>query len=245
MWNNEQDTIFDDVKAMGKICGDKGILFHTDCVQALGETESINLEDIGCDFLSLSSHKIHGNKGVGALYVRDPSILSPVIFGGSEQEFGVRGGTENVASIVGFGEACEILKEEGEDALHHINSVSYEFIRSLYKEAEESNLDWRIKPNTDIMSTTVIPKIINLSIKDVDAETLVLMLDSKGVYVSAGSACRSHESEPSHVLTAMGIDPETARSSIRISFSRMNTTKEVVEASKIIIDSIATIIDMR
>lgn len=230
MHTNNETGVKNDVEKMSEICNKYGILFHTDCVQAAG-CSNIDVNKIKCDALSISSHKIHGNKGVGALYVRDRKIIKPMIFGGSNQEFGLRGGTENVASIVGFGEACRIAQEF---LSAHPESVE-EKLKKIIVDAlntKECITDFNINGEWNSGKT------MNVYFKGVDAETLLLMLDSQGVCVSAGSACRSHENKPSRVLVAMGIDPEVARNSIRISVSRMNTEEEMEQAAKIIADCV-------
>lgn len=221
---------------IAELCHQKGILFHTDCVQAAGCCE-LDVREMGCDFMSLSSHKIHGGKGVGALYARDKSVLSPIIFGGKSQEFGLRGGTENVAGIVGFGAACEILQRKQERDIKYIE----ELIRMLYDSIQRELTDYGLGHILHINGGTNVSehrKTINMRFDNVDGETLLLMLDARSVCVSSGSACNSHESKPSHVLLAMGIDAEDARNSIRISLSRMNSKEEVQEAAKIIADCV-------
>lgn len=224
------------IEDIGKACKERSILFHTDCVQAAGCSE-LNVDDIGCDFMSLSSHKIHGAKGVGALYVRNKSIMSPIIFGGSSQEFGLRGGTENVAGIVGFGAACEILRLNQKKDIKYIAELLRLLYDSIQKHLAEHGLE-NISHVNGGDNADCHGKTINMRFDNVDGETLLLMLDSRGICVSAGSACRSHESKPSHVLLAMGIDPEDARNSIRFSLSRMNTREEVEEAAEIIVDCV-------
>lgn len=238
MHTNNETGVENPVDEIASICRESGVLFHTDCVQAAG-CHKIDVDKIGCDFLSLSAHKIHATKGVGALYVRDVSKLSPLIFGGASQEFGLRGGTENVAGIVGFGEACKILKNQLHEDETKIMILKQRLYNSLKKGLERHGL-------SDIMhlnggSPIQKGKVLNIHFDNVDGETLLLLLDAKGVYVSAGSACRSHESEPSHVLVAMGIDEEDARNSIRLSLSRMNTDEEVAQAAEIIVDCVVAL----
>lgn len=234
--NNETGLKNQRIEDIGRECKEKGVLFHTDCVQAAGCNE-LNVDEIGCDFMSLSSHKIHGAKGVGALYVRDKSVVSPIIFGGSSQEFGLRGGTENVAGIVGFGVACEILRLSQKKDIKYIAELLQLLYDSIQKHLVEYGLE-HISHINGGTSANEHSKAINMRFDNVDGETLLLMLDARDVCVSAGSACRSHESEPSHVLLAMGIDPEGARNSIRFSLSRMNTREEVEKAAKIIADCV-------
>lgn len=198
-----------------------GALFHTDAVQCYGDP--IDVEAIGCDSLSLSSHKIHGPKGAGALYVRDRTLMQPLINGGMVQEFGLRGGTENVAGIVGFGEACELMQEVDANKLEFLASIFFDTLNGALGSMWE-----RLNVNSENFG-----KILNLRIDGIDAETLVLAMDTRGVCISAGSACTSHESNPSHVLTALGLTDDEARSSVRISFSRMNTEEEALDAGRV------------
>lgn len=231
MYINNETGVENPVKDIGVLCRDKGVLFHTDCVQAASYRQ-IDVDEIQCDLLSLSSHKLYAPKGIGALYVRDKSILSPFILGGSFQEFGVRSGTENVAGIVGFGKACELMRLNIKNEEMSVYNLRRAFIAELSRKI--GNI--YINGNRDAHS-----KIINLRIDNLDGETLVLMLDSLGVMVSAGSACRSLESEPSRVLTAMGISAEDARNSIRVSFSKYNTLEEVEEAANLIVKCVNAI----
>lgn len=239
MYMNNETGAENDIREISNICKKHGVLFHTDCVQAAGCCD-INVNDIGCEFLSISSHKIHGPKGMGALYVRSQSLVSPLILGGSAQEFGLRGGTENIAGIVGFGKACEIMTAKRHDIDVHCSTLKQLFYLCL-------NEELRLKGLGDIVhinGPSVIKhgKTINVRFDGVDGETMLLMLDHNGVCVSAGSACTSHESTPSHVLTAMGITPNDARHSIRISFSKYNTREEVAEAARLMAECAATIL---
>lgn len=238
MYMNNETGSENPVEEIGAMCRERGILFHSDCVQAAGCCK-LDVEKMNCDFLSLSSHKIHGPKGVGALYVRNMSLITPMIRGGSAQEFGMRGGTENVAGIVGFGAACELMNER----LHEID-VHNSMLKQVFYNVLEENLKAQGLKNVLHLNGDLIikhGKTINIRFDDVDGETLLLMLDAKGIYVSAGSACHSHESKPSHVLLAMGIDPEDARNSIRVSFSKMNTEAEVKYAAGVIANCVAAL----
>ena len=228
MYINNETGFTHDVHMVGKACSDRGILFHTDCVQAAG-CVPIDVEQIGCDFATLSSHKIHGPKGVGALYIRDKSLFEPMIRGGSSQEFGMRGGTENVAGIVGFGKACELAKS-GLSVLSiaHTETLKREFFGSLQGALSNLGLPGYVKLNTMFR---IGAKILSICVKGVDAESLVLLMESAGVCISAGSACNSNESVPSHVLKASGLTDEEARSTVRLSVSRMNTPSEMKTAA--------------
>ena len=226
MYVNNETGVENPVDDIGSICLKHGVLFHTDCVQAAG-CHPIDVTNIGCSFLSISSHKIHGPKGVGALYVKDTSLLSPLICGGHDQEFGLRGGTENVAGIVGFGKACELSSAQLTEDRTTVSMLKQRFVTELQGHLGDDAVH--------INGTSLLApgKTINLRLDGVDNESLILMLDNMDICVSAGSACQSHESKPSHVLTAMGLTTEEARSSIRVSFSRMNTVDEVVDAAHI------------
>lgn len=235
MYVNNEVGSENPIEEIGNYCKSHDILFHTDCVQAAGGYE-IDVGKIGCDFLSLSSHKIHSVKGSGALFARDKSLLSPIIRGGDRQEFGLRGGTENVPAIVGFGKACEIASAQQHETDVLTSSLKQIFYSSLLNRLKDFGLEGVVHINGGLIIRH--GKILNLRFDKVDGETLLLMLDAKNICISAGSACRSQESEPSRVLLAMGIDPEDARNSVRISFSRMNTAEEVDEAAKIMADCV-------
>lgn len=226
MYVNNETGVENPVDDIGSICLKHGILFHTDCVQAAG-CHSIDVTNIGCSFLSISSHKIHGPKGVGALYVKDTSFLSPLICGGHDQEFGLRGGTENVAGIVGFGKACELSNAQLTEDKTTVSMLKQRFVTELQGHLGGETV------HINGASLLSPGKTVNLRIDGVDNESLILMLDNMDICISAGSACQSHESKPSHVLTAMGLTTEETRSSIRVSFSRMNTVDEVTDAAHI------------
>lgn len=229
MFVNNETGVVNDINEIGRICRQHEVMFHTDCVQAAGQYElSVHKNDV--DFASVSSHKIHGPKGVGALYVREKDFL-PLVCGGAEQEFGLRGGTENVPGIVGFGTATNIAVENMHDDLISVSMLKQRFYMALLENFSRLDLP------TDCIHVNGHPviepgKTLNLRFDCVDAQTLLLMLDASGVCVSAGSACRSHEAEPSHVLMAMGLTADEARGSIRISFSKYNTADEVESAAK-------------
>lgn len=234
MYVNNETGAVNPICEIGELCRNKNILFHTDCVQAVG-FQDINVKDIGCDFLSISSHKVNAPKGVGALYVRDTSMLTPLIYGGAAQEFGFRGGTENVAGIVGFGKACEILARDLKTYREKVNDL-----RIIFEKALKENLSGFGLQNTlHINSESEYSKILNLRFDNIDGQTLLLMLDAREVYVSSGSACRSHETKSSHVLLAMGMSEDEARESIRISFSHMTEMSEVLQAAKVIAQCVA------
>lgn len=203
-----------------------GILTHSDCVQAAG-TEPLEHISHVCDFITLSAHKIHGPKGVGALYVKDKEALVPLITGGSVQEYGLRGGTENVAGIVGFGKACELASKNLAENVQNINMKSGKFFSVLTEQLARMGLIDILHFNGESQNS----KTYSIRFDGIPAETLLMMLDANEIYVSAGSACTAHDTGLSHVLSAMGLSPEEIRSSIRISFSTMNTMDEMLFAA--------------
>lgn len=229
--NNELGTK-NDIKPIYEFCKKREILFHSDCVQAIG-TETIELGKTA-DIVSISGHKIHAPKGVGCLCTLYKDFLSNTIFGG-QQEFGIRPGTENVASIVAFGQAMQNLSANKEKISTRIDVVSLGFGGRLLQLSEE--LGFKFECNTSTNRNT--SKILSLRFNNIDAETLVIMLGERGVCVSAGSACSSHSSEPSHALKAIGLTDEQARSTIRVSFSEYNTVAEAHEAAEIVADCVS------
>lgn len=237
MTNNETGAV-NDICGIGEMCRRHSILFHSDCVQSAGQL-SLDVEKNNLDFATISAHKIHGPKGVGAVYIRDMS-LTPLIHGGAEQEFGYRGGTENVAGIVGLGAACVNATQTMTDTAITTSSLKQMFVMELAKELPYQNLK---EAGVHFNGYTYLDpgKVLSLRIDGVFGETLVLMLDAFGICVSAGSACRSHEAAPSHVLIAHGLTATEARSSIRISFSKYNTADEVKQAAKIMANCIETL----
>lgn len=232
MYVNNETGAVNDVEKIGEICRRYDVFFHSDCVQALG-TQALTKPFTSA---SVSGHKIHAPKGVGALYMKDFTLYEPMIYGGAAQEFGVRGGTANVAGIVGFGKACEIAVRNQRRNAKQIYELCHSFICALSLAAAGTLSESGIYING-------VPdgKILNLRINGVSGETLAMLLDTKGVCVSAGSACHAHDSEPSHALLAMGLPPDEARSSIRISFSENNTRQEVVDAAKTLAECIGVL----
>lgn len=228
---NNETGVLNNVNAIFDLCLANGALFHTDAVQAAGTEE---LQYLLCDFMTVSSHKIHGPKGVGAVFARDPTLLTPLIFGGKEQEHGVRGGTENVAGIVGFGKACELASASVAETRAHLKQVFHSFLSRLWADLCDEEISFSLNGQ----GAERTPKVLSLSFPGVDAQTLLLMLDASGVCVSAGSACTAHESSPSHVLTAMGFSSEDAHSTIRVSFSSDNTMEEAEEAARTIVNCV-------
>ena len=216
--NNEVGTI-QNIKAIAKIAHDYNILFHTDAVQALG-TMKLDVQDMEIDLLSLSSHKIHGPKGVGALYIKEGIAIEPILFGGENQERGKRAGTENVPGIAGFGKAVEIASKH-----YMITNQKLKTIRDYFLEQLGKNLDnFQVNGHPHQKSNA----ILNVSFYGVEGESVLMLLDLAGICVSTSSACTSKSLLPSHVLKAMGIPEEVAQSSIRISFGT-NISKSDVD----------------
>lgn len=234
---NNETGVLNNISEISDVCKQHGVLLHTDCVQSAGCVK-LDVDEIGCDFMSISAHKIHGLKGVGALYVRDFSTISPIITGGMHQEFGLRSGTENVVGIVAFGEACRIINKFGDDYFKDVvvkrNTLIGEIYRTFYEEYPEFDERIHINGKPDMH----LGKTVNIRFDGVDAETLLVMLSSNGVMVSSGSACRSLEEEPSRVLTNIGLTTEQARASIRLSVSHYTTTEECSEAARILVDCV-------
>lgn len=228
--NNELGTK-NDIEPIYKFCQKREILFHSDCVQAVG-TETVELGKTA-DIISVSGHKIHAPKGVGCLCINHKEFLSNVIFGG-QQEFGIRPGTENTAYIVAFGQAMKNLSSNKEKMSKQIDTVSLAFGGKLLQLSEEQGFKFKCSTS----SVHNLSKILSLRFDYIDAETLVIMLGERGVFVSAGSACSSHSSVPSHALKAIGLIDEEARATIRISFSDYNTVQEAREAAKIVAECV-------
>ena len=224
IWANNETGVLFPIEEAAAICRAKGTLFHTDAVQAVGKIP-IDLRKSAIQFLSLSGHKLHAPKGVGALYVNRRTRFNPYLIGGG-QENKKRGGTENTASIVGLGVAAEL-------AGVHLSEENAE-VRALRDAFEEGILN-RI-PNVQVNGhrTLRLPNTSNLAIEGIDSEGMLMLLDQKGICCSAGSACTAGSLEPSHVLRAMGCSTDRARGSLRFSFSRLNTPDEVRQALEII-----------
>ncbi|MBE6013458.1 MAG: cysteine desulfurase NifS [Lachnospiraceae bacterium] len=214
--NNEIGTIMP-IKEIGKIAKEKGILLHTDAVQAVGHVP-IDVNELNIDLLTLSAHKLYGPKGVGALYARKGIVLRPFIHGGA-QERGRRAGTENVAGIVGLGKAIELMEEEMEEEMTRLTALRNRAIDSLTSKIPYCRL------NGDRDSR--LPGNLNLSFEFIEGESMLLLLDMKGIAASSGSACTSGSLDPSHVLLAIGLPHEKAHGSLRISLGRYNTKEEI------------------
>jgi len=221
--NNEVGTI-QPIKEISKICNKYQIPLHTDAVQAVGKIP-INVEELGVDALSISSHKINGPKGVGALFIKKGLTIAPEILGGG-QENGMRSGTENVASIVGFGKACEIAKERLNENISHFQTLHSSMLSKIVKEIPHVKLNGNIEKR--------IFNNIHLTFLGVNGEDLIIKLDEHGIAASTGSACSVHTQKASHVLKAMGFNHEQITGSLRISFGYKNTLDEVDQTVEVL-----------
>ena len=214
--NNEIGTI-QPIKEIGEIAREKGIYFHTDAVQAVGNI-SIDVQDLNIDLLSLSGHKINGPKGIGALYIRKGVNISNMLHGGG-QENKRRAGTENVAGIVGLGKAIELATKDISKKSKYLIELRDYFIEEILKRVQDTILNGDPKLR--------LPGNINVCFKYIEGESILLMLDMKGIYASSGSACTSGSLEPSHVLLALGLPHEIAHGSLRLTLSTENTKEDV------------------
>lgn len=214
--NNEVGTL-EPVREIGQIARKAGVLFHTDAVQAAG-TVPIDVNDWNADLLSLSGHKFHGPKGVGALYIRKGTRIHNLIEGGA-QERGLRAGTENVPGIVGMGEALSLAAAELSEYTAHVTALRDRLIHGVLSAVPDARLNGH--------PVLRLPGNANFSFPGVEGESLLMRLDLAGIACSSGSACTSGSLEPSHVLSAMGLSPDMARSSVRFSLGRDNTAEEI------------------
>lgn len=217
MWANNETGVLFPVEEIAAICRSKGVLFHTDAVQAAGKIQ-IDVAALGVDMLSLSAHKLHAPKGIGLLYVRRRASFQPYIIGG-QQERGRRGGTENVPYIVAFGRAAEMAVGNVRDEQTRVKRM-----RDRLEEGILKQVPGAIRNGS---KTDRLPNTSNLAFPDVEAEAVLLMMDQAGICASSGSACTTGSIEPSHVLTAMGLSRDLARGSVRFSLGRYNTDDEV------------------
>ena len=231
--NNELGTI-QPIEEIGKIAREKGIKFHTDAVQSFGKID-VDVEKLNVDLLSLSSHKINGPKGVGALYIKKGTRVVPLIHGGG-QEKGIRSGTENVPGIVGFGKACELAASQLEEHYEKLSSIRDELIDKVLNTVPEAYL------NGDRQNR--LPNLVNFRFKAIEGESLILLLDAKGYQASTGSACSSNTLEASPVLTALGLDPVDVHGSLRISLAPESDTFDVDEFVDVISQSVSRLREM-
>ncbi len=217
MWANNETGVIFPIQQMARQANEKGILFHTDAVQAVGKLD-IDVKKAGVDMLSLSGHKIHAPKGIGVLYVRKGLKFSPFLVGG-HQESGRRGGTENTASIIGLGKACELAKEN----LPVMNTQ----VKALRDYLESQLLENIAGTSVNGDRENRLPNTLSIGFDAVEGESILLMLDREGICASSGSACTSGSLDPSHVLMAMEVPFKSAHGTIRFSLSHHNTRQEM------------------
>lgn len=213
--NNEVGTI-QPIKELGEVCREKGVIFHTDAVQAVGHI-AVNVKDMNVDMLSISAHKFHGPKGVGVLYCRKGIVLRNLINGGA-QERNKRAGTENLPAIVGMAAAMEEAVAKLDENAKKISALRDRIIEGV-SDIERSMVNGDLKKR--------LPGTVNMCFEGIEGESLLLLLDQKGICASSGSACTSGSLDPSHVLLSMGIPVEVAHGSLRLSLSEYNTDEEV------------------
>lgn len=229
MYVNNEIGVIQPIAEIGRMLSDKGkknkIYFHTDAVQAVNYLDC-NAQNLGCDLLSLSGHKIYGPKGVGAIYVKKGTPIEPLIYGGG-QEGGLRSGTENVAWIAGLGEAIEQIQKDplgtGEPKIR-IKSIIIKKLRDKLIAGVLKSI-----PNSSLNGSRVyrIPNNANFSFKGVEGEAVVIALDQEGIAVSTGSACSSKSLEPSHVILGLGLSEEEAHSSLRVTLGKYTSEGEI------------------
>jgi cysteine desulfurase len=224
MWANNETGVLFPVEKIAEVCRRKNVLFHTDAVQAVGKIP-IRLRETAINFLSLSAHKFHGPKGVGALYVDGETRFRSLIAGGG-QENGRRGGTENVAGIVGFGKAAELAHKYLAQGNGNVNSMRDRFEKAILEFVSGASVNGAAAPR--------IPNTSSLSFEGIESPAALLLLDRNGICCSAGSACRTGSQEASHVLRAMNPKGDGARRSLRFSFGRFNTEAEIDRAIEIV-----------
>jgi cysteine desulfurase len=214
--NNEVGTIMP-VAEIGKVCREKGVLFHTDAVQAVGHV-AINVTEMNIDMLSMSAHKFHGPKGIGALYIKKGVRVPALIIGGG-QEKKRRAGTENVPGIVGMGRALELAVEHMEANAVRVGALRDKLMKAIPAAIPDVKLNGH--------PTKRLPNNVNFSIRYIEGESILLMLDINGIAASSGSACTSGSLDPSHVLLAMGLPHEIAHGSLRLTLSEFTTEQEI------------------
>ena len=224
MWANNETGVLFPVEKIAARAREKRVLFHTDAVQAIGKIP-IRLADLSANFCSLSAHKLHGPKGVGALYVSQRSAFRPSTFGGG-QENGRRAGTENVASIVGFGKAAELAGAAVENEQLRVRALRDRFETTLLAEVPDSFVNGN--------RSARLPNTSSMSFAGIESDAALVLLDQQNICCSAGSACRTGSLQPSHVLRAMNLSDERLRGSVRFSFGRFNTEAEIDRALEIV-----------
>ncbi len=213
--NNEIGTV-QRIEEIAETCHEHGALFHTDAVQSFGKLP-INVKDMNIDLMTINAHKLYGPKGVGALYIHKDFKIEPLIHGGGH-EFGLRSGTENIPGIVGFAKTVELRKEEMKPEAEHLTYLRDKLINGVL-EIEDAYLNGH--------PTNRLPNNAHFRFSYIEGEAVVLDLDAEGVAASSASACSSMAGEPSHVLLAIGLKPEEARGSLRLSLGKYNTEEDI------------------
>ena len=225
MWANNETGVIFPVEEIAAMCKRRGVLFHTDAVQTPGKIDLRHVAKSDIDLLSLSGHKLHAPKGVGVLYAKKRTKLVPYVIGGG-QERGKRGGTENVASIVGLGRAAELSLQNMGDEQARVRKLRDRFENTLLEQLPHLYINGNREQR--------LPNTSNIAFDFVEAEAILMSLDDKGICASSGSACTTGSLDPSHVLSAMGLTPARARSCVRFSFSHYNTEEEIDAALQIL-----------
>jgi cysteine desulfurase len=225
MWANNETGVIFPVEEIAAMCKRRGVLFHTDAVQTPGKIDLRHVAKSDIDLLSLSGHKLHAPKGVGVLYAKKRTKLVPYVIGGG-QERGKRGGTENVASIVGLGRAAELSLQNLGDEQARVRKLRDRFENTLLEQLPHLYINGNREQR--------LPNTSNIAFDFVEAEAILMSLDDKGICASSGSACTTGSLDPSHVLSAMGLTPARARSCVRFSFSHYNTEEEIDAALQIL-----------
>ncbi|WP_026487510.1 cysteine desulfurase NifS [Caldanaerobius polysaccharolyticus] len=231
--NNEVGTI-EPVAEIGQIAKERGILFHTDAVQAVGHIP-VDVKEINCDMLSLSGHKFYGPKGIGALYMRKGVKIHPYMHGGA-QEKGRRAGTENVAAIVGLGKAIELATQNLDENMKKLTRLRNKLIDGLLSKIDHVKLNGHPEKR--------LPGNVNISVEYVEGESMLLSLDMKGICASSGSACTSGSLDPSHVLLAMGLPHELAHGSLRFSIGEQNSEEDIDYVLEVLPDIVSRLREM-
>jgi len=229
MWANNETGVIFPVEEAALMARDRGILFHTDAVQAVGKVP-IDLQNSAIDMLSISGHKLHAPKGVGVLYVRKGTKFTPFLIGG-HQERGRRGGTENTASIIALGKACELAAKRMEEENTRVKALRDRLEKGLLDRVPSSRVNGG--------GAERLPNTTNISFEYIEGEAILLLMDEFGICASSGSACTSGSLQPSHVLRAMGVPFTMAHGSIRFSLSVYNTEEEV----DFVLDKVPSIIE--
>jgi len=214
--NNEVGSI-EPIAEIGKIAKASGVYFHTDAVQSTGHVP-VSVNNLGVDMLSVSAHKLYGPKGIGVLFIRSGIKIEPLIHGGG-QEKQMRAGTENVPGIVGFGRAVELAQTEMAEEANRLSRLRDSLIKNILEKTESTRLNGH--------STQRLPNNVNISFDFVEGEAICLNLDLANICAATGSACSSESMEASHVLLAMGLSPEIARSSLRFSLGKWSTVNDI------------------